>query len=61
MLNSREYFSEWSSVTLIKPILEPIISITQLDVNNVITTTAGSFHISGCVTFKKDVMSEGIS
>lgn len=53
LLNYREYFSEWSSVTLIKPILEPIIAIAQLttDQEAIKTTYPGTFHISGYINF----------
>lgn len=61
MLNKREYFSEWSSVTLIKPILEPVISIAQLNTENITYTSSGTFHVSGCVVFKQDIESNGIS
>lgn len=51
MLDNREYFSEWSVVTLIKPILEPVLSIVQLDTETPTYTYPGSFHISGSMTF----------
>lgn len=51
MLENREYFSEWSSVTLIKPILEPVLSITQLNTQEKTYTYPGSFHISGSLVF----------
>ena len=56
MLDKREYFSEWSSVTLIKPILEPVISIAQLSTNDTNQTYPGSFHISGCIVFDTEVV-----
>ena len=54
ILGKREYFSEWSSITLIKPIIQPIISIFQLDNTILNNTYPGSFHISGCLAFDYD-------
>lgn len=60
MLEKREYFSEWSSVTLVKPILEPVLSITQLDKNKTKMTYPGIFHISGYIVFD-EVKDNGIT
>lgn len=51
MLTQRPYFSEWSSITLIKPILKPELVITQLNNNKETSVYPGNFHISGNLTF----------
>ncbi len=59
LIDNRKYFSEWSSVTLIKPILKPVITITQLEGEDV-QTYPGNFHISGSISFEYKNLS-GIS
>lgn len=61
MLENREYFSEWSSVTLIKPILEPVLSIAQLNSQEKKYTYPGSFHISGTVVFNQPGNKNGLT
>ena len=57
LIEQRKYFSEWSSVTLIKPILKPEIIITQLEEEDV-QTYPGNYHISGSIRFKTPSVSE---
>ena len=62
ILSNREYFSEWSSVTLIKPIIKPVLSITQLDTANITEIYPGNFHISGTLSFEiQQGMQNGIT
>ena len=57
LIEQRKYFSEWSSITLIKPILKPEIIITQLEEEDV-QTYPGNYHISGSIRFKTPTVSE---
>ena len=52
LLNNRQYFSEWSSITLLKPILKPEITIEQLDREEGPLIYRGNFHITGSIEFK---------
>lgn len=52
LLDNREYFSEWSSITLIKPIVKPIIVLDQFSSDKISSTYAGNFHISGSLYFE---------
>lgn len=64
LLNERVHFSEWSSITLIKPILKPIIFINQFDgLKDGVKpqTYPGNYHISGSISFEKKEGLDGLS
>lgn len=56
LIEERAYFSEWSSITLIKPILEPYIFINQLEENTETGNQVqiGNFRITGGVGFNTE-------
>lgn len=60
MLSYQEYFSEWSSVCLIKPISEPSLSMRKFDdsIGSVIAFNKGIIPVSGNVKFENAKESE---
>ena len=61
LLDKRAYFSEWSSITLIKPILEPKISLHQLEEGENLLVYAGDNHINGSISFEYPENLSGIT
>jgi len=62
MLDNRRNFSEWSSVTLIKPILEPTISIVQFDGETErVFSYPGLYRINGNIAFENVTNKDGIT
>lgn len=55
LIENRQYFSEWSSVCLIRPISEPLLVLNRFDNEDVpVSFNQGSIPISGSLYFEDD-------
>ena len=52
LLDNRSNFSEWSDITLLKPILNPKITINQIDNIENPEISRGNFRITGSIDFQ---------